>query len=98
MGMDQDEAPATKGDVNLVKGEMKAFMRKFSLEMVKIHASNEKRHDLIRAEIRAISSNLTKQIDGYMSQVGKIDRAQIIADWRVTQLEGRVAKIEPRPS
>jgi hypothetical protein len=33
-----------------------------------------------------------------MTQVGKTDRAQIIADWRLAQLEKRVAAIEPRPS
>jgi hypothetical protein len=33
-----------------------------------------------------------------MSQDGKIERAQIIADWQVRELKERVDKIDPRPS
>ncbi len=33
-----------------------------------------------------------------MTQVGKTDRPQIIADWRLSELEKRVATIESRPS
>jgi|GEM_PF-6023099 len=31
-----------------------------------------------------------------MGQVGKVDRAQIIADWRMTEIEKRVKTLENR--
>ena len=94
----QGDMTLVRGDLTVVKDDLKSFTRKFALEIVKIHASDERRDELNRAEMRALSSNIKKQIDGYMSEVGKVDRAQIIADWRMTQLEGRVDKIESRPS
>ena len=87
-----------QGDVAALKDELKAFTRKFALEVVRIHARFDKQADLIRGERRAISSKVTKQFDAFMSETGKIDRAQIIADWRVSQLEKRIDKIESRPS
>ena len=87
-----------KGDVNLMRGDITSLTRKFALEIVKTNARVEKLGDEIRGEIRAMHSDIVGKIDGFMSNVGKIDRAQIIADWRVTQLEGRVDKIETRPS
>ena len=98
MDMNPDDAPATKGGLKQVQGDLKSFRRAFALEIVKLHARIEKRDELVRGDLRAMSSRITKQIDGFMSDVGKIDRAQVISDWRLTQIEKRVDAIDSRPS
>lgn len=52
----------------------------------------------LRAEIRGCSERVLKVIEDRKSQAAKIDRVQIITDWRLSQLEKRVSVIEPRPS
>ena len=77
---------------------LRSAIRRLAFEVVTIKAYIDKHDDGLRDEIRAMSSLLTSQIDGFMSNVGKIDRAQVIADWRATELEKRVDVIEKRPS
>ena len=109
MGMNPDDAPATKGDLRdlalrgdvLLKGglltlkgelqgEFRTLHRGLALEIVKTNARIDKQGEEIRTEMRTLHSDLVRKIDGFMSTVGKIDRAQIIADWRLTELEKRV--------
>lgn len=94
----QDQNPATRGELQRVADDVKELRRGFALEIVKTNARIDKLGEDIRAEMRAMSSGLHKKIDGFMSQSGKVDRAQVIADWRLTELEKRVSAIEPRPS
>ena len=101
MDMNTDDAPATKGDLKNVQGDLLAVqraVRRIAIQAVKTHAHLDKQVGLLRGEMNAMSSRLTKQFDGFIAETGKIDRAQIIADWRVAQLEQRVDKIETRPS
>jgi hypothetical protein len=51
-----------------------------------------------KEELREMRSEIVGKIDGFMAQVGKTDRAQIIADWRLSELEKRVTAVESRPS
>lgn len=94
----QGDSTVLAGDVAALKDELKAFTRKFALEIIKTNARTDQQVDALRGALRVIDSKLSAQIDGVMSSVGKTDRAQTIADWRMTQLEGRVDKIESRPS
>lgn len=87
----QDDAPATKR-------ELKAVHRGLALEIVRTNARIDKLGEDMRGEMRAMGSAIIRKVDGFMAQTGKVDRAQIIADWRLTELEKRVNAIEPRPS
>ena len=89
--MNPDDAPATKGDLRALalKADLVAFHRGLALEIVKTNARIDKQGEEIRTEMRTLHSDLVRKIDGFMSNVGKIDRAQIIADWRLTELEKR---------
>jgi hypothetical protein len=92
---------AVKGDVVTLKGEMsdvKGAVRRIALQAVETRTHMDSQFSALRQDMRDMSSRITNQIDGYMAQVGKIDRAQIISDWRVSQLEKRVDSIESRPS
>jgi hypothetical protein len=84
---------AMKGDMLALKGELqgefRALHRGLALEIVKTNARIDKQGDDVRSEMRSLHSDLVRKIDGFMSTVGKIDRAQIIADWRLTELEKR---------
>ena len=71
------------------RGELRAVHRGLALEIVKTIARIDKQGEEIRVEMRTLHSDLVRKIDGFMSTVGKIDRAQIIADWRLTELEKR---------
>ncbi|NNN06612.1 MAG: hypothetical protein HKL90_11985 [Elusimicrobia bacterium] len=117
---DEDGAPATKGDLNRARSEMKTEMenlraqlraesdrldrrigaahRGLAVEIVKTHERIDRVENNLRGEIRDSNSRILKAVEGFMSQVGKTDRAQIIADWRLSELEKRMALIEPRPS
>jgi len=98
----QDDAPATKGDVKLVRDELKLaqadLKRSLAVETVKTNARIDRVVEELRGEMHAMGSSIIKKVDGFMAQTGKVDRAQIIADWRLTELEKRVNSIEARPS
>jgi hypothetical protein len=87
MSMNDDDAPATKGEVRGVQ-------RTLALEIVKTNARMDAGFDAVRSEIRMSHSMIVNRIDEYMGQVGKVDRAQIIADWRLGELEKRVKTLE----
>jgi hypothetical protein len=52
----------------------------------------------MRAEIRESADRIIKSIEDFKSRLEKTDPAQVITDWRLEQLEKRVATIESRPS
>lgn len=84
----KEDAPALKSDI-----------RRLAIEIVKTNARMDSGFGALSAEIRASHSMIVNRIDDYMGQVGKVDRAQIIADWRLGELEKRVKTLEaPRPS
>lgn len=86
---------ATKDDLLATQ---RALERKIALEIVKTHGRIDQLRDDLRGEMKLLASGVYKKIDGFMSKIGKIDRAQVIADWRVSQLEKRTDRIESRPS
>jgi hypothetical protein len=72
--------------------------RSLALEIVKTHERIDRVETNLREAIRQGSSRILKSVEDFMTQVGKTDRPQIIADWRLSELEKRVATIESRPS
>jgi len=97
-----DDAPATKGELKTEVGRLDKRIdivhRGLALEIVKTQDRIDRSEKNLRGEIRDSSSRIIKAVEDFMSQVGKVDRAQIIADWRLTELEKRVKTIESRPS
>jgi hypothetical protein len=85
----------TKDDLLAVQRDLE---RKIALEIVKTHGRIDQLRDDLRGEMKVLASGIYKKIDGFMGKIGKIDRAQVIADWRVSQLEKRTDRIESRPS
>jgi hypothetical protein len=51
----------------------------------------------ITDQFKEFKSDLLKIVEDSQGQVGKVDRRQIIADYRLNLLEKRVDKIEARP-
>ena len=104
----QDDAAATKGDIKVflstlaTKDDLKAVQRelerRLSLESVKTNGRIDQLREDLRGESGVMVSGMFRKIDGFMSKIGTIDRAQVIADWRVAQMEKRVDAIESRPS
>jgi hypothetical protein len=70
--MNDDGAPATTS-------ELRGVQRTLALEIAKAGARLDARLDELGKEMRASYSMIINRIDGYMGQVGKVDRAQIIA-------------------
>ena len=97
---EDEKAFATKEDLKSLatKDDLKAVERKLALEIVKTHGRIDQLREDLRGEMGIKVSDIFKKIDGFMSKVGKADRAQVIADWRMTQIEKRVGAIESRPS
>jgi septin family protein len=97
---DDLKAFATKDDLDVfaTKDDLTGSHRKLALEIVKTNGRIDQLREDICGEMRIMSSAFHKKIDRFMSGVGKVDRAQIIADWRMTQIEKRVGAIESRPS
>jgi hypothetical protein len=52
----------------------------------------------LRSDIREFSACFIEAVEDFRTRLEKTDRAQIIADWRLSELEKRVATIESRPS
>ncbi len=77
---------------------MSEVHRSLALEIVKTHERIDRVETNLREAIRQGSSRILKSVEDFMTQVGKTDRPQIIADWRLSELEKRVATIESRPS
>lgn len=48
--------------------------------------------------MHVMGSGIISRIDAFMAQVGKTDRAQIVADYRLTELDNRVKILETRPA
>jgi hypothetical protein len=69
-----------------------------AIEIVKTHERIDRSESSLRSEIRETASRVIKTVEDFITQVGKTDRAQIIADWRISELEKRVCAIDPRPS
>ncbi len=110
---DQGDAPATKGDIQTLlstlatkedlqsfatKDDLNDLARKSALNSVKTNSRIDQLREDLRGEMSLMTSGVFKKIDGFLSKTGKIDRAQVIADWRVAQMEKRVEAIESRPS
>jgi len=105
MSVNDEDAPATQRDLAGVKAEVERVDKRLSevhrslaLEIVKTHERIDRVETNLREEIRQGSSRILKSVEDFMTQVGKTDRAQIIADWRLSELEKRVETIESRPS
>jgi hypothetical protein len=113
MDVNGEDASATKGDLRLVHEGMRAELksvegrldqrigdvhRTLAIEIVKTHERIDRVESNLRGDFREFSSRILKTVEDFMTQVGKTDRAQIIADWRLSELEKRVATIESRPS
>jgi hypothetical protein len=101
MGMkDSDEVAAMRSDIKLLLSTVatKDDFRKLALEIVKTNGRIDQQGERVEASLRGMSSSFHKKVDAFMSEVGKVDRAQIIADWRIAQLEKRVGDVESRPS
>jgi len=79
--------PATKGDLDQTR-------RLLAREIVKLDAKIDRVDEGLRAEMKAWGSRIVKTVEDYSGQVGKVDRAQIIADWRLRELEKRVGTLE----
>jgi hypothetical protein len=94
----KDDLLAVRGDLASVQDELQATRRTLALQIVETGFQSDKKIEKLRDELNSKASDIVTKIDGFMSEVGKVDRAQIIADWRVAQLETRVDKIETRPS
>ena len=94
----KEDLTHVKGEVTFVKNDLKAFKRTVALEFDKTNSRIEVFEQNIRGDIRAMESRLVKTFDGFVGGVGKVDRAQVISDWRLTELEKRVKTIESRPS
>ncbi len=94
----QGRLTSVEGGLTSVWAELRATRRNLALEIAKTRVHGEKQTEILRDEVRARHSETIEHIDGFMSKVGTIDRAQVIADWRMSQLEARVDKIESRPS
>lgn len=100
--MRKNGAPATKADLKRteaslrqeIKSETKALDRKLSIEIINTHGRIDSLGNSLRTEIREGNSSILKAVDGFMSQVGKVDRHQIITDYRVDELDKRVKAIE----
>lgn len=110
---DRDDAPATRGELRTtgeelkgvigalrdeLKGETAVLRRDFALETVKTHSRVDRLEASLRKDIRSESSRVIKIVEDFAAQVGKVDRAQVIADWRLTELDKRVKALESRPS
>ena len=87
-----------RGEIAGVRDELKTTHRSLALEIVKTHGRIDQLREDLRGEMSIQVSGIFKKIDGFVSKVGKVDRAQVIADWRMTQIEKRVDKAESRPS
>jgi hypothetical protein len=109
MDVNDDGAPATKGDLRELRTELHSEVdrvdkrlsevhRSLALEIVKTHERIDRSENSLRGDFREFSSRILKTVEDFMAQVGKTDRAQIIADWRLSELEKRVTTIESRPS
>lgn len=97
MSMREDlDAPATKNDIVQLDQRIDTVHRSLAIEIVKTTERIDRLGESLREEIRASSSHIISVVDGFMAQVGKVDRAQAVADWRLTQLDQRVTALETR--
>jgi hypothetical protein len=97
---------ATKEDLKLLatradtatKDDLLIVQRTLALEIVNTNGRIDQLREDMSGTMRSMSSGFHSKIDRFMSEVGKVDRAQIIADSRVKKIEKRVSDIESRPS
>ena len=93
-----DAAPATKGDIKELRQEFKTDIREtrrvLAGEIVKTGARMDTLVDGIRADITRSSSRILTAVEEFSSQAQKVDRDQIITNYRVDELEKRVKALE----
>lgn len=84
-----DDAPATKGDLALLVSRYD-----LALAIDKTNHRLETLHELAMTKIDQGFSKMTALIDGFMAQTLKVDRRQIIMDYRMDKIEKRVKTLE----
>ena len=80
-----DAAPATKGDI-----------KKLAVEIVRTEARIDRLDESLTAKLTEGVGRILKTAEGFMVQVQKVDRHQIITGYRVDELEKRVRTLESR--
>lgn len=91
---DPNAEPATKGELNGIKAEMAEFRRIFSIELVRTNARIDQLRDDLTTQIKASTSTILKVVGDFAAQFQKVDRDQIITNYRVGELENRVKNLE----
>ncbi len=103
------QSPATRGDlaslreelksdtVSLgaeLRSEMKSVERRLCIEIIKTNGRIDDLAVSLRTEMREGNSTILKAVEDFAAQTGKVDRRQIIMDYRVDGLEKRVQTLE----
>ena len=107
----QDDQPATKGDLGLVRAELKEEIaclraelksengetrRSLAIEIVKTQAAVEGLREDVTSSISGMESRITARMDSFMSNTMRVDRDNILLIHRMDKVEGRVADLERR--
>ncbi len=88
---------ATRADIQKLDLKVDGSINRLAKEIVRGQARVDASEKRILDQIRNFQSDILEVVDGFMGQVGKVDRRQIIVDHRIDRLEKRVDKIETRP-
>lgn len=88
---DEDAEPATKG---LLKAEIKGLRRDLVIELVKTNARLDELREDVSTKIKESTSRILKVVEDFAIGFQKVDRHQIITDYRVDELEKRVKSLE----
>lgn len=83
--------PATKGDLQLMKADLRKLL---SIEIAKTHVRIDRSMETLSAQMRENTSHILKVVGDSMAQSQKIDRDQVITNYRVDELDKRVKTLE----
>lgn len=92
------DAPATRSDMRVLAKMIGDVRRGLAVVIVRNAARVDLLEEWIDAKLQSSESRILNGMDAFASRTEKVDRAQVIVDYRLTELEKRVASIEPHPS
>ena len=92
------EKPATKADLEHFREDLTGTDRRLAAGIVRNHERIDRLEESLSSQLTQRTSEILKAVDGVAAQVGKIDRHQIITDYRFNELDKRVKSLEsPHP-
>jgi predicted nuclease with TOPRIM domain len=86
----------TRSFEHSIRADLKASEQRLALEIVRNHAKMEAMEDRILSAFTAARSESLKILETLQGQHQKVDRRQIIMDYRVDELEKRLKSLEER--